>query len=231
MNRTKARFRLQHIAFVVASLFLFASASAQTVHPNASSVSLSTSPAGVMSCPAGDGGTMRPLGTVINVEVIATTGTAISWLTHNYFEVDGMVPGAVADGFSPGLPPGFDVASGGFVNQGNGLYTIEGPFFAGGYGHGPASREDIGPAIVKAGGVLIANGSPLALTMVSPDLSADGVVNLVDVGIFADILMEGQYDWRIDFNFDGFLNLSDIGIFAFHYGHHLPGTMVIDSVD
>lgn len=58
---------------------------------------------------------------------------------------------------------------------------------------------------------------PLSLRVVSPDLDGDGIVNLVDVGLFAmDYL--GGYALRSDLLADGVLNLLDIAIMVQHLG-------------
>ena len=49
---------------------------------------------------------------------------------------------------------------------------------------------------------------------VSCDINGDGVINLADIGIFAQLFFAGGYQARIDFNCDGVINLADIGIFA-----------------
>ena len=59
----------------------------------------------------------------------------------------------------------------------------------------------------------------LPITVVSPDLNGDLVVNLMDLGSFSMTYLSGQYDWTIDFVSDGVINLADLGVFAEHFGH------------
>ncbi|MCP4573454.1 MAG: hypothetical protein GY838_13945 [bacterium] len=55
-------------------------------------------------------------------------------------------------------------------------------------------------------------GPVLPIRINSPDINADGLVNLSDSGFFATDLFIGPYDYRSDFNGDGSINLSDAGI-------------------
>jgi len=64
------------------------------------------------------------------------------------------------------------------------------------------------------------HGSPIiceTITYSSPDINADGVVNLVDVGYFGED-HNGEYNFRSDFDGDGNVNLIDVAIFASHMG-------------
>jgi hypothetical protein len=53
----------------------------------------------------------------------------------------------------------------------------------------------------------------------SPDLNADGDINLSDIGIFSAGYADPDPDFRFDLSWDGVVNLSDVGIFASHNGH------------
>ena len=57
-----------------------------------------------------------------------------------------------------------------------------------------------------------------AMTINSPDMNADGCVNLADISLFASVYY-GSYSGNADFNMDGVLNLTDVGILAQHLGH------------
>ncbi len=52
----------------------------------------------------------------------------------------------------------------------------------------------------------------------SPDMNADGIVNLGDVALFANAFF-GTYSPCADYNVDGVLDLVDLGILAQHLGH------------
>lgn len=190
-----------------------------TIDPALSTAGITT-PATLFVCPAGDGATLASVGAAIRVHVHdAASGGPCTVYTHQAFEVDGDPPSAILDGFHP---PGiqFDVPAAGFQNLGGGDYLLEGPLIAGGVAAG---------AIVKVAGVAIA-GSPLPLRLTSPDLNADGLINISDIGLYAAGL-GGAYDWRLDYNGDGLINISDIGIFVAHLGHVFPPGFTVDPVD
>lgn len=88
--------------------------------------------------------------------------------------------------------------------------------------------------ISKAGGCcadlqIRARGVTLnTLTYRSYDFTADGSVNLSDLGFLADTFNKGAtcappnpvgYNECFDFNCDGCVNLSDLGFFASHFNH------------
>jgi hypothetical protein len=186
------------------------------VDPTTSFAGMPT-PGWIMVCPAGDGSTLAASGTQIRVQVFDVTGLPMAGLPSAAFEVDGVPPGGIADGFNP--PNVWDTQPGGFTNLGGGGYLLAGTFIAGG----------VAPqAMVKVMGVLI-GGAPLPLRMNSPDITGDGVINLSDIGIFASLI--GSGDWRADFNGDGLVNLTDIGLLVPHIGHTLPPGFVVDPVD
>ena len=55
----------------------------------------------------------------------------------------------------------------------------------------------------------------------SPDIDGNLIVNLGDLGLFADNFF-GEYDFRSDFYWDGVLNLSDVGRMATTFGEVCP---------
>lgn len=55
----------------------------------------------------------------------------------------------------------------------------------------------------------------------SPDISGDGVTNLLDIVLFANDYF-GSYDYRSDFLPDGQINLSDVALMAQGYGRYCP---------
>ena len=57
-----------------------------------------------------------------------------------------------------------------------------------------------------------------ALTINSPDLNGDGIVNLMDLSLFANAFF-GNYSPNADFNMDGVINLADLSYIAQHLGH------------
>ena len=74
---------------------------------------------------------------------------------------------------------------------------------------------------------VIINGSPLVspglnVHFNSPDINADGVVNLTDVAIFSQDIFGWTYQFRSDFHYDGIVNLSDLTILAEGFGASCP---------
>ena len=211
------RFLLTFMAGALLVMVLSAGIAAAQVDPTTSFASM-PAPGQIMVCPTGDGSGLASVGNVINIQVFDVTGLPMAGLNWNDFEVDGVPPGGLADGFNP--PSAWDQPPAGFVNLGGGAYQLIGTFIAGG----------VAPqAMVKVRGVILGS-PPLPLIMNSPDRNGDGIVNLTDVGFFA-LALGAAYDWRFDYNGDGIINLSDTGFMALHIGHGYPMGYVMDPVD
>ncbi len=86
------------------------------------------------------------------------------------------------------------------------------PLNAGGY--------STGFTVVVVGGITL-NQAPFNLRHNSADINGDGVVNLSDIGAFADVFF-GVYDYKADFSADGVLNLTDVGRLATGSGAACP---------
>jgi hypothetical protein len=74
--------------------------------------------------------------------------------------------------------------------------------------------------IVICQGVII--GCPptcLTMVVVTPDLSGDLVVDLVDFALFAAAFPPGPYDPCMDYDCSGVINLVDFALFAQHWQH------------
>ncbi|HOX24204.1 MAG TPA: hypothetical protein PLL30_00440 [Candidatus Krumholzibacteria bacterium] len=117
-----------------------------------------------------------------------------------------------------GAPVGvpFAYCAGGTVadddTDANGETTISRPLRAG--GQVPPTDQPR----VFVGGQPIAFGD-LPLTVNSPDVNGDLVVDLSDIVFFTqDLLGGGIVDFRHDFNADGVLNLSDVVVLAASLG-------------
>lgn len=111
----------------------------------------------------------------------------------------------------------FAFCIGGTIASGNtddqGYTSIVGPFRAG--GQIPPGTQ---PSVLVAGDAIW--DTDLPLTVNSPDVNGDLVVNLADVAALASAL--GSDDWRADFNVDGVINLGDIAIFVGRIGVECP---------
>ncbi len=85
-----------------------------------------------------------------------------------------------------------------------------------------AGGSDAGTCeIMLSGEAVVGGDAPFALAFNSADISGDGVVNLVDVGLFSGILF-GDYDFAGDFFADGVMNLADVGRMALGIGAACP---------
>ena len=103
------------------------------------------------------------------------------------------------------------------------------PFFAA--ANTDANGETYWTGPVAGGGWMDANGPDqtriavtgyeilpeIVLSFVSPDISGDLKVDLMDVGSFA-LDWNGGWTFRSDLNADGVLDLVDIGVLATHFG-------------
>lgn len=96
----------------------------------------------------------------------------------------------------------------------NGETIFSGPFLAGG------SNADPEKILVMIVGEPLVQ-YPLSLFINSPDVNGDLTVNLSDISAMSQVL-NGDYDWRCDFNNDGAVNLSDIVVFATCLGVNCP---------
>jgi len=75
---------------------------------------------------------------------------------------------------------------------------------------------------VSINGDYLTSNAGIALNFNSPDINADGAVNLSDGGFFSTDLFVGPYNYRSDYNFDGALNLTDGGFLASAIGATCP---------
>lgn len=62
----------------------------------------------------------------------------------------------------------------------------------------------------------------LPISFNSPDINADGLVNLTDIVFFSGDLGSIDAPFRSDLAWDGVINLSDIAVFASHIGAACP---------
>jgi hypothetical protein len=84
-----------------------------------------------------------------------------------------------------------------------------------------AAGSSEAPVLVMISGAALDNNPGLPLNFNSPDLNADGIVNLIDVAIASQDYYAG-YSFRCDWNGDGLLDLRDVPILAVHMGAQCP---------
>ena len=117
-------------------------------------------------------------------------------------------PEASTDLVCPGFSPwGF------FPDQNtnvNGETHFENPLNGGGWTEGPVWFYLIG---VRGATPEQVEFPPIPIRFNSPDINADGIVDLVDISLFATDYF-GDYHYRCDYHWDGFLNLSDVAMLA-----------------
>jgi len=173
-------------------------------------VSTATGPAStttVLITPAGLGDDLGAAGATVTVTVLDTNGDAIAGYPFQDVVLD--------DSGDSSL----NICPGGSTADGNtdafGVTTISNPVAGGG------STQN-GLRVYLAGDAITGVLNPaLDIQVNSPDIAADRVVNLTDIGAFATDF-SGAYAFRSDFVFDGVINLSDIGRFATSVGEVCP---------
>jgi len=89
----------------------------------------------------------------------------------------------------------------------NGVSTFVGPFYAGGYSNKVAGELT---QVIINGAPLV--GEDLDVLFNTPDLFADGQVELSDVSLFSGFY--GGTDYAADYFYDGSVNLSDLVLFS-----------------
>jgi hypothetical protein len=172
-------------------------------------LSTASSAGGVLLvCPAGDGPTLAEVGATISVTVMDPSGNPVPYVYPGDFWIDGTPFGTrTCRGSYSSAADGYPDASG--------YTTMSGSIAAGGYCVG---------VYVIAEGIAIQYGdcdNPLPVTLVSPDINNDQVVDSEDFALFA-VAYEGggtTVDPRMDFNGDGTIDSLDFTMFGNHYLH------------
>lgn len=162
----------------------------------------------VLMCPDGDGMAIsaartfdaRVVDATIDVFISDYAGYPIVLFPHEdiWIEIDGVV-----------MPLLHRTAD--FHTSMDGLTE----FAAARAGGGHASGQDL---YVILNGDPIQRPAITNLHFNSPDLNGDLVINLIDITRFATIIHTG-YDYAADFHWDGVVNMVDLVIFAQHFGH------------
>jgi hypothetical protein len=162
-------------------------------------------------CPAGDANSLAAIGATITVTVKDAAGTPIAGIPATDFWVIGCSDNLIL------------VAGSGSINadgptDANGRTTISGSLMAGGC--------DITGLSVVVQGVVLWDAACqqrlcLPIETASPDNSGDGVVDLIDLSIFAAGYTSPPqpYNPCLDFACGSVVDLIDFSIFAQHYLH------------
>jgi hypothetical protein len=118
------------------------------------------------------------------------------------------------DGVGPGLTACAGNAVADFNTNASGNTVWAAAMTAGGY--------STALTFVMINGDALTSNAGIGLNFNSPDINADGAVNLSDGGFFSTDLFVGPYNYRSDFNNDGALNLTDGGFLASAIGATCP---------
>lgn len=170
-------------------------------------LSTASAPGGcVFVCPGGDGQTLAARGTVIDVTILGDNGDPIPNIQASDFWFVG------CDG-NMSLCGGSACINADGPTDSNGHTTISGTIGAGGYAEG---------VNVVVMGIVIGCPEPtcLPITVRSPDMDANLVIDIVDLALFAPHYTSPPkpYNTQADFNCDGYVDILDLAMFAFHYG-------------
>lgn len=122
----------------------------------------------------------------------------------------------------PGLVPCQGGAHADDDTDAEGWFTFSLPLAMGGWAD--PDGGDAYPYVMVSGSPLNELTGPAirpTLLLNSPDINADGQVNLADLGLFSTDFF-GDYSFRSDFFWDGVLNLADVGRLATSFGAGCP---------
>lgn len=155
----------------------------------------------LLACPGGDGDHLADLSCEIVYRARDANGNPISGMGPADFSIDGCTPAEIGV-CTNGLPAFVETPAG------SGDYVFHGPISAGGWTN---------QGLELTAGASCVSESCLRIAVRSPDINADGRVNLVDVGEFGTAYGPGLPQADLDFN--GTNNLVDVGIFGSHNGH------------
>lgn len=167
----------------------------------------------LLVCPAGDGPTLESIGATIHITLLyCLPPMPLVWMPPQDIWIQTPVY-PWDDRFCVGN--GSAAVNADAPSDANGQTTISGAIAACGY------FDD--PLYVFAGGVLLESDAtcdnPLPLILVSPDINADHVVDIVDFSLFGGVFSAGGTDPHMDFNGDGLVDLIDVSLFGQHFTH------------
>ncbi len=163
-------------------------------------------------CPAGDGPTMTQCGSIIWITAKDQTGAPIVGIPAADVWVEGASGGMALKG-------GSGSSNADSATNDLGKTTVSGGISAGGC--------DVG-LIVSIQGVIVKDQATncttykvLAYLITSPDINGDGIVDIIDLSLFAVGYTSPPKPLVVcfDFNCDTFVDIIDFSIFAQHYLH------------
>lgn len=222
-GETMFTFSKTHHFFVVMVAFLIAS---EAVIALANPVVLVqeiqcdiTEPVYLMVVPDGSGMDFSEARTIDGQVVDATIRVQL-WLGDEYGPI-GPLPGWSAEDISFGaVEDHTQSCTQDYLITGQGLTDSDGWTEITLAPHGGGWTQGILEVFIMADPALIEDPDPsvLSIQFNSPDINGDGLVNLVDVSLFAQDFFSGTAPFRSDLVWDGVLNLSDVGVFAQNLG-------------
>lgn len=166
----------------------------------------------LLVCPAGDGPTLASIGATVSVTILyCSPPVPLASLPPQDIWIQSL---PVSDPrFCNGH--GYQASAADGPTDASGQTTISGSVAACGY------FDD--PLYVFAGGVLLNSqdgcDQPLPLIMVSPDINADHIVDIVDLSMFGPVFSGGGTDPRMDYNGDAQVDIVDFSLFGAHFLH------------
>jgi hypothetical protein len=178
-------------------------ANSGVVDPNNSTVG--GGPGCLLVCPQGDGGNISDAGGPITIVAMDNVPAPIPGIPAADCWVDGCTNPLFLCG-------GSGSANADSATNSAGATTMSGQVAAGGY------SPDL---MVIVQGVIIGAPTCLAIVATSPDINADGLVDVIDLGLFAIGFTSPPkpYDVTLDYNCDGLVDIIDLSLFAQHWLH------------
>ena len=190
------------IGLIAVGTIIWSAAFATTGVPDPTLCTATSAGGAMFTCPAGDGESLASAGATITATIVDNSSTPIPGFPAE----DLWIQSVVADELS--FCTGSNFAD--WPTDGNGQTTFSGTLAGGGY---TQSGLDI-----YVNGTPITGSPPLAIDVNNVDLNGDLTVDLCDIILFDPDI--GSSAFRSDFNHDGVVNLLDIGIFSYHQCHY-----------
>jgi hypothetical protein len=162
-------------------------------------------------CPAGDGQSLAEVGSIATVTVLDPVGNPVADLPVSEMALsEAWGPDALLHYCATSAREGFAADA---PTDATGTTTFSGTLAAGGWSDlGLTAKLWCGELTVIAETLI-----SIDVRITSPDLNADGRVNLNDFAIFGEAY--GTTDWTCDFTHDGTVSLPDFAAFGSHYAH------------